>query len=284
MNVLTRTIAICAALWCAQVVTHGQPAEEPREAVLIQGSDLDAVTEAVCAAGGEITHQLGIINAVGARMTRTQVRELEASDDTLRIRTDRKAKVDSQQTAAHSVAHAPQPRTFTHLRHDPDAPDSLSGDRVRVIRETENGSIWVGTYDGGLTRMEAGTGNMTRFSHDPDDPTSLSDDKVMALYADADGHIWVGTFEMGLDRFDPRTSPPAWLIAYAMPWKAIDSSLGMGTRLGWAELFGRIQLLSLHPACPDAVHLGTGSRPGRSGALPGQIEWSEPVDRGGGHT
>lgn len=115
VDILTRAIAICAAVWCAQVVTHGQPAEEPREAVLIQGSDLDDVIEAVCAAGGEITHQLGIINAVGARMTRTQVRALEASDDTLRIRSDRKAKVDSRQTVATSVEHSPQPRAMREL-------------------------------------------------------------------------------------------------------------------------------------------------------------------------
>jgi hypothetical protein len=65
-----------------------------------QGSNLDAVIEAVCAAGGEITHQRGIINAVGARMTRIQLRELKASDDTLRIGVDRTATVDSRPPVA----------------------------------------------------------------------------------------------------------------------------------------------------------------------------------------
>ncbi|MDE0829413.1 MAG: hypothetical protein OSB03_09445 [Vicinamibacterales bacterium] len=115
MDLLTRTIAVCAALSCLQAVPRAQPAEEPREAVLIQGPNLDAVIEAVCAVGGEITHQLGIINAVGARMTRTQMRELEASDDTLRIRTDRMAKVDSRQPVATSTGHTPKPRAIQGL-------------------------------------------------------------------------------------------------------------------------------------------------------------------------
>ena len=94
---------------------------------------------------------------------------------------------------------------FELYRQDPSSPDGMGSDVVNAFTEDTGGNIWIGTYGGGLTRMDAGTGNMTRFNHDANDPSSLSDDKVMALYADADDHIWVGTFEMGLDRFDPRT-------------------------------------------------------------------------------
>ena len=69
------------------------PAREPTTAVLVQGSDVTAVIAAVRAVGGEVTHELGIINAVGARLTATQLRQLEASDDTLRIQADRATSV-----------------------------------------------------------------------------------------------------------------------------------------------------------------------------------------------
>jgi hypothetical protein len=99
MDRLLRTVAICAALCCFPTAANAQPAAESREAVLVQGSSLGAAIAAVCAVGGEITHELRIINAVGARLTSKQLTELEAHDDSLRIRADRMTKVDSQQIA-----------------------------------------------------------------------------------------------------------------------------------------------------------------------------------------
>ena len=76
--------------------TVPDPTSESTVAVLVQGSDLAAVAEAVRAVGGEVTHELGIINAVGARLTPTQIRRLEATDETLRIRPDRTATVSTR--------------------------------------------------------------------------------------------------------------------------------------------------------------------------------------------
>ena len=61
------------------------------------------------------------------------------------------------------------------------------------------GGIWVGT-NGGLNRLEPGTGIVRRWRHDPQDPTSLSDDRIRAVFEDATGTIWVGTHKAGLNR------------------------------------------------------------------------------------
>lgn len=103
MDRLLRAAAVCAALSCLPTAASAQSAAEPREAVLVQGSSLRAAIAAVCAVGGEITHELGIINAVGASLTRHQLSALEAHDGTLRIRADRMTTVDSRQIAASSV-------------------------------------------------------------------------------------------------------------------------------------------------------------------------------------
>ena len=63
--------------------------------VLLQGPDVETVAAAVRAVGGEITHELGIINTVGARVTPTQLRRLEASDESLRIQADRTVGVSA---------------------------------------------------------------------------------------------------------------------------------------------------------------------------------------------
>ncbi len=110
MNLFTRAVVTYAAVCCLHTVVYAQSAGEPQTAVLVQGSNLDAVVAAVCAVGGEITHELGIINAVGARLTLAQVRTLEANDDTLRIRADRMAEIDSRQpveTQAETAAGGP---------------------------------------------------------------------------------------------------------------------------------------------------------------------------------
>jgi len=41
--------------------------------------------------------------------------------------------------------------------------------------------IWVGTYGGGLDRLDPGTGKFIHFRHDPADPRSISNDYIRAI-------------------------------------------------------------------------------------------------------
>ena len=98
-----------------------------------------------------------------------------------------------------------QHKTFTHFRHDPEDPTSLSGNGVTTIFEDSRGTIWAGAYGRGLNRLDRDTGEFVRYAHDPQDPNSLSDDRVLTLYEDRDRVLWVGTEGGGLNRFDRRT-------------------------------------------------------------------------------
>ena len=53
------------------------PAEDPTTSVIVQAADLETAAEAVRSAGGEITHELGVIRAVGAVLTKSQVEGLQ---------------------------------------------------------------------------------------------------------------------------------------------------------------------------------------------------------------
>ena len=44
--------------------------------------------------------------------------------------------------------------TFVHHRHDPEVPDSLSDNQVTAIAEHAAGHLWVGTFHGGLNRLD----------------------------------------------------------------------------------------------------------------------------------
>jgi hypothetical protein len=61
------------------------------ESVIVQGPDLARAKAAVLDVGGEVTHELAIIGAVGARLTPEQRDEIEA-DEALRVRSDRKVQ------------------------------------------------------------------------------------------------------------------------------------------------------------------------------------------------
>ncbi len=83
--------------------------------------------------------------------------------------------------------------TFTHVRHDPDDKTTLSSSFAAALAETRDGAIWVGTYGGGLNRLDPETGHATRFRHDSGEVTSLADDRVEALLVDRRGRLWAGT-------------------------------------------------------------------------------------------
>ena len=78
------------------------------------------------------------------------------------------------------------------------------GSQVEALLETRQGDLWVGTSGEGACRLDAETGEWTRFRHDPTDPGSLGGDTVRVLHEDAEGAVWVGNMS-GLDRLDPAT-------------------------------------------------------------------------------
>ena len=85
----------------------------------------------------------------------------------------------------------------------------LEQDLVTAFAEAPDGSLWVGTYGGGLTHIDRANQSVRRFRHDPQDADSISDDRVMAIAVTADGNLYVGTRGGGLDYLDPVTGGPA---------------------------------------------------------------------------
>jgi signal transduction histidine kinase len=72
--------------------------------------------------------------------------------------------------------------------------DGLPNNDIKVLRETRDGALWVGTY-GGLAQLKNGT--FTRWGS----ADGLPSERIRALYEDADGVLWIGTYESGLSRF-----------------------------------------------------------------------------------
>ncbi|MEM0963044.1 MAG: two-component regulator propeller domain-containing protein [Bacteroidota bacterium] len=91
-------------------------------------------------------------------------------------------------------------RVVEHFRTDPGDASTLSSDIVTVIRPSraEPNVVWVGTYDGGLNRLDVETGRVVRITR-ADGLPGLS---IKSLLEDASGRLWLGT-DAGLVRYTP---------------------------------------------------------------------------------
>lgn len=86
--------------------------------------------------------------------------------------------------------------------HAPEDPNSLSDDSISAIFKDRDGILWVGTYFGGLNRLDPTHGTITHYRHEAGNARSLGDDRVTHVYQDRSGVMWVST-NSGLDRLDP---------------------------------------------------------------------------------
>ena len=95
--------------------------------------------------------------------------------------------------------------SFKIFKHDPEDPTSISHNSILELTEGKDGTLWIGTWGGGLNRYDPVTETFTRYQHNPDDTSTLAEDNIYSILEDSDGNLWVGTLG-GLDRFDPDTS------------------------------------------------------------------------------
>lgn len=82
-----------------------------------------------------------------------------------------------------------------------DALDAFGDHGVRAVLQDSDGHVWVGTFGGGLGRLNAAAGTLEHYVHAEDDLLTLSGDRVSEIFEDSDGRLWVGTTQ-GLNLVD----------------------------------------------------------------------------------
>jgi len=89
---------------------------------------------------------------------------------------------------------------------------ALSDDKTISLFEDINGDIWIGTFYGGLNRLDANNKTLTpdkakfkSYQANNKLSNSISDNTIMAITQDSEGYLWIGTFGGGIDRYDIRT-------------------------------------------------------------------------------
>ncbi len=81
--------------------------------------------------------------------------------------------------------------------------DGLPHPWIRVIRETSDGALWLGTNGGGVIRYFPGqpAGRFTAITR----AQGLSSDLVRGIFPAPDGRLWIATEDGGIDRLDAAT-------------------------------------------------------------------------------
>ncbi len=129
---ITTTTVLTTLLIAAGGPVEG-PARGTTRSAIVQGPSLDAARRAVEQAGGEITHELGLIRAVGARIDEAGRRQLEATGG-LRVWDERQARLAS---AGFTVLDRFDAASFAN----DDGPDSWAGPWLEV--DGAGGAPWI---------------------------------------------------------------------------------------------------------------------------------------------
>jgi signal transduction histidine kinase/ligand-binding sensor domain-containing protein len=91
--------------------------------------------------------------------------------------------------------------SFKVFHHEPQNPDSLSANNLRVLL-VDGSRLWIGTWGGGLDELNLITGQFKRHQADPNKTSSRF---INSIYKDPAGLLWLGTTG-GLYHFNPTTS------------------------------------------------------------------------------
>ncbi|HEX9652603.1 MAG TPA: two-component regulator propeller domain-containing protein, partial [bacterium] len=97
------------------------------------------------------------------------------------------------------------PAKFVSYQNRVNDPYSISHNNIEVLYEDFSGILWVGTWGGGLSRINRRQKKFAHFKSDPDNPNSLCNNSVRAFCEDDAGALWIGIAGGGLDRLDQKT-------------------------------------------------------------------------------
>lgn len=90
--------------------------------------------------------------------------------------------------------------------------NGLSENNVHAILPENNGTVWIGTFRGGLNKIDTKTGAIAVFKPNENKPNSISNNSVYAICRDQDGLLWIGT-QSGLNLYDEKTD--TWTLPFA---------------------------------------------------------------------
>jgi PAS domain S-box-containing protein len=99
--------------------------------------------------------------------------------------------------------------SFTHYKHNPENPKSLSHNFVTIIYQDRKGKFWICTGGGGLNRLIPGDKPQEapifiHYKKDYNNPSTIGANFINAICEDRSGIIWFGCYSEGISKMDPQ--------------------------------------------------------------------------------
>ena len=131
-------------------------------------------------------------------------------------------------------------KVFTNTPYDP---DSLSDNSIKAWFEDEKGTLWIGTFSGGLNRFNRHEETFSHFLHQPGNQESLSHNQIFGITGDSE-NLFVFTAAGGVDLFrldqqkftpirrQPGNKPALTHDRVTAGIKALNGDIWIGTQNG----------------------------------------------------
>ena len=92
-------------------------------------------------------------------------------------------------------------KNIVRFLHEPNNSNSLVHNNAGNLSIDSKNNLWVGSWGGGLTKLEIQTNTFSRYEYNENQNEGISGNKIKDIFEDQSGGIWLGTGSSGLNRF-----------------------------------------------------------------------------------
>lgn len=117
-------------------------------------------------------------------------------------------------------------KSFIVFTNNPKDNNSISGNNVTALYEAQDGKLWIGTYNNGLTIYDPIYQTFKRFVHNDKQLNSINKGYVSQIYEDKEGRFWICLYGGGLELFNQQDGT---FIHHV--WKENDSNTVAGNKV-----------------------------------------------------
>lgn len=104
------------------------------------------------------------------------------------------------------LKYEPDSGQETHFPVDANSTDALNYQVATSLALEDDAFLWIGTFGGGLNRLQLATNHFEHFPGGKDDPHGLKASDIVDLHLDRSQRLWIATLSGGLHYRDPKTN------------------------------------------------------------------------------
>lgn len=98
-----------------------------------------------------------------------------------------------------AFCYSPKNNSIKHFSSDTNNPYRISNNNVSSISQDEQGNVWIGIINGGITIYNKQDSLIHQLTNEYNNEFSLSHNSINCIYRDRIGRMWIGTYKGGVN-------------------------------------------------------------------------------------